>query len=179
MQKNRYLHKLVLSSILVAMQVILSRYLGLQTQFFQSSFGFVAIACTSALLGPVWGAAVAFIADFIGVTLAGTGAYFPLFSINEILYALIYAAFLYKQKRTVIKTILCVVVQTIFVAIPLTPVWLYIYFNLLGAPEAFSVIFMSKITASLIELPIKAAVLVPLSLFVFPKLEKLFINKKG
>jgi len=48
---------------------------------------------------------------------------------------------------------------------------------MLGTTKAFSVIFMSKITASLIELPIKAAVLIPLSLFVFPKLEKIFIKR--
>ena len=177
MQKNASLRKLVLASILVAMQIVLSRYIGVQSQFFQSSFGFVPIACASALLGPLWGSVVAFIADFIGVTIAGTGAYFPLFGVKEILYALIFAAFLYKRKPSAIKAALCVVVQTVFVAIPLTPLWLYIYFSMLGTTKAFSVIFMSKITASLIELPIKAAVLIPLSLFVFPKLEKIFIKR--
>ncbi|MBQ7822151.1 MAG: folate family ECF transporter S component [Clostridia bacterium] len=174
MQKNQTVRKLALSAMLIAMQIILSRYLGIQAPFFQTSFGFVAIATASAILGPVWGAACAFIADLLGVLLAGTGAYFPLFSINEILYALLYGFFLHTDRRTPLRVVLCVIIQCAFVAIPLTPVWLFIYFKyVVGAAKAFSLIFMQKITVSLIELPIKMAVLVPLAHFVFPKLEKI------
>lgn len=178
MQKRQTLRKLAFSAVLVAMQIVLSRYLGIQSAHFQTSFGFVAVSAASAVLGPVWGAAVAFVADFLGVTLAGTGTYFPLFSINEILYALLYAAFLHTPKRTPLRVVLCVITQTAFVAIPLTPLWLYIYFKyIVGSARAFSIIFMQKVTVSLIEMPIKIAVLIPLCLFVFPKLEKIFARK--
>lgn len=161
--------------MLVAMQIVLSRFLGIQASFFQTSFGFAAVATASAVLGPVWGVAVALISDFLGVTLAGTGAYFPLFAINEMLYALLYAAFLHTSRRSPLRVVLCVMVQCVFVAIPLTPVWVYIYFKyVVGTAKAFAPIFTAKITASLIEMPIKMAVLVPMTQLLFPRLERIF-----
>lgn len=180
MQKISTLKKLALSAMLVAMQIILSRYLGIQSSFFQTSFGFVAIATASAVLGPLCGAACAFVADLLGVLLAGTGAYFPLFAINEIAYALLYGVFLHTPRRSPLRVVLCVIIQCVFIAIPLTPVWLYIYFKyVVGTAQAFSIIFTQKITASLIEMPIKMAVLIPLSSYFFPRLEKMLDRQKG
>ena len=165
MQRNQTVKKLALSSMLIAMQIILSRYLGIQSAFFQTSFAFAAVATASAILGAGWGMACAFIADFLGVVLAGTGSYFPLFAINELLYALLFAIFLSKKRRCTHSVVLCVIIQCVFVAIPLTPLWLFIYFKyVVGTPQAFSLIFAQKITVSLIELPIKMAVLIPLTL---------------
>ncbi|MBQ4137827.1 MAG: folate family ECF transporter S component [Clostridia bacterium] len=179
MQKISTLKKLALSAMLVAMQIILSRYVGIQSAFFQTSFGFVAIATASAVLGPLWGAACAFVADFLGVMLAGTGAYFPLFAINEIAYALLYGVFLHTPRRSPLRVVLCVIIQCVFVAIPLTPIWLYVYFKyVVGTPQAFSLIFTQKITVSLIEMPIKMAVLIPLSQYFFPRLERLLDKQK-
>lgn len=173
--KRSGLRKLAFAAVLTAMQIVLSRFLGIQSSFFQTSFGFTAVATASAVLGPVWGVVVAIVSDIIGVMLAGTGPWFPLFSVNEILYALLYGFFLQSSRRTSLGVVLCVIIQAVFVAIPLTPLWLYIYFKyVIGSTRAFSVIFMSKITASLIEMPIKMAVLIPMSRFLFPRLEKLF-----
>ena len=95
MQKNVHLRKTVICAVMIAMQIILSRYVGIQTQFVQTSLGFVPIAVTSAVCGPVYGALCAFISDFLGVVIAGTNVYSPLFAINAVLYALFYAFFLY------------------------------------------------------------------------------------
>lgn len=167
--------KLACTAILVALQIILSRYLGIQTELFQISFGFVAIAFSAMLLGPVWAAATALTADFVGTMIAGTGAYNPMFSINAVLYALIFAWFLYKKEKSVWRIVLCVVLQLVLVAIPLTPLWLYIYFKyVIGSEKAFAVIFMTKLTASFVEAAIKIVVLIPMCRLLYPKVARMF-----
>ena len=173
MQKNSHLRRTVLCAVMIAMQIILSRYVGIQTQFVQTSLGFVPIAVTSAICGPVYGALCAFISDFLGVVIAGTNVYSPLFAINAVLYALFYAIFLYKKERCVKNIVLSVVLQTVIVAIPLTPLWLYIYFNfVLGTPKAFELMSLQQVIVRLVEIPIKILILVPVCRYLLPKLEK-------
>lgn len=176
MQKRYFVRKLALASMLCALQIVLTRLLGIQSQFFQASFGFTAVATASAVLGPIWGMAVAAVGDILGTLIAGTGAYFPLFTISEILYALVFAFFFYEKKITAFRAALSVVTNTVFISIPLTPLWLTLYFKLLSPDKAkpYFEIFMTKLTASLIELPFKIVVIIPLALLVFPKLKKLF-----
>ena len=173
MQKNVHLRKIVLCAVMIAMQIILSRYVGIQTQFVQTSLGFLPIAVTSAVCGPVYGAMCAFISDFLGVVLAGTNVYSPLFTINYVLYALFYSFFLYKKERSVKNIVLSVVLQTVLVAIPLTPLWLYVYYNfVLGTPKAFELMSVQQIIVRLIEIPVKIVILIPVCRYLLPKLEK-------
>lgn len=178
MQKSNHLRKLIFCAILIAVQIVLSRYGGIQTQFIQTSLGFVPVAICSALLGPVYGSICALLSDFLGVILAGTNAYCPLFSINAVLYALFYAFFLYKKEFKVSNIVWSVALQTIIVAIPLTPLWLYIYYNyVLMTPQAFHLMAWPQVFVRLIEIPIKIAILIPVCKFMLPKLEKLFVKK--
>lgn len=178
MQKRGYFRKLIFSAILVALEIILHRFVGIQMPTYQISFGFVPVAVSAMLFGPVWAAATAIAADILGTIINSTGAYNPMFSINAVLYALIFSWFFYKKEKNVKRIVLCVIVQLIFVAIPLTPLWLYIYLKyFVGSPKAFSVIFASKCIASLIEAPIKIIVLIPICKYLYPQLER--ITKKN
>ena len=173
--KLTFTRKLTFTAILTALQIILSRWLGIQTELFQISFGFVPIAFSAMLLGPVWASLTALLADFVGTMIAGTGAYNPMFSINAVLYALIFAWFLYKKEKTAVRIVLCVAAQLVLVAIPLTPLWLYIYFKyIIGSEKAFMLIFTTKLMASFVEAAIKIAVLIPLCRLLYPRLEKAF-----
>ena len=173
MQKNVHLRKMVICAIMIAMQIILSRYVGIQTPYVQTSFGFVPVAVTSAVCGPVYGAMCAFISDFLGVVLAGTNVYSPLFTINYVLYALFYAFFLYKKERSIKNIVLSVVLQTVLVAIPLTPLWLYVYYNfVLETPKAFELMSVQQMIVRFIEVPIKIVTLIPVCRYLLPKLEK-------
>lgn len=173
MSKTNMVRKLAISAILVALQVILSRYLGIQTDIFQISLGFVPIAIAAMMLGPSWAAFIAIVSDFVGTMIAGTGAYNPMFSINAVLYALIFAWMFYKKDISVWRVVVCVMIQLVFVAVPLTPVWLYIYHKYVtGMVKAFSVIFTAKLTASLIEAAVKVVVLIPVCKYLYPRLSK-------
>ena len=178
MQKISYLRKMVFTAFLIALEIILHRYAGIQMATYQISLSFVPIALSAMLFGPVWAMSTALTADFLGTMLNSTGAYNPMFSVNAILYALIFAWFFYEKDKSMWRIIVCVLLQLILVAIPLTPLWLYIYFKyVIGAERAFVVIFMSKLAASLIEAPIKVAVLIPICRYLYPGLYKI-VNRK-
>ncbi|MBE7026913.1 MAG: folate family ECF transporter S component [Ruminococcaceae bacterium] len=173
MSKTNMVRKLAFGAILVALQIILSRYLGIQTDIFQISLGFVPIAIAAMMLGPSWAVFIALVSDFVGTMIAGTGAYNPMFSINAVLYALIFAWMFYKKDIGVWRVVVCVMIQLVFVAVPLTPLWLYIYHKYVtGMVKAFSVIFTAKLTASLIEAAVKVVVLIPVCKYLYPRLSK-------
>lgn len=178
MQKNDYIRKMIFTAFLVALEILLHRYCGIQMPTYQITLAFVPIALSAMLFGPIWAASTALIADFLGTMLNSTGVYNPMFSINAILYALIYAWFFYKKDKTIWRIVLCVLVSLVFVSIPLTPLWLYIYYKyVVGAEQAFWVIFASKLTSALIEVPIKVIVLIPVCRYLYPGLSKI-VNRK-
>ena len=60
------LKRLVTIALLSALAVVAKRFLGFNNQFISASFGFVPIAISGMLLGPLGGALTAVIADLIG-----------------------------------------------------------------------------------------------------------------
>lgn len=86
---------LVHVSILVAAEVVLSRFLSISTPVMKIGLGFVPIAVCAMLYGPVWAAAAGALADFIGAVLFPIGAYFPGFTLSAALTGVIFGLFLY------------------------------------------------------------------------------------
>ena len=78
--------KLTLGAVLVAMQVILARYAGIQVnEGLRISLETVPIILAGFWLGPVAGMAVGGVADVIGTILSGYGTYFPLLTVGPML----------------------------------------------------------------------------------------------
>ena len=69
---------LVMMAALVAMQIILARFLSIQvSDTLRISFESIPVILAGMWLGPVPGAIVAVIADFLGTILSGYGTWFP------------------------------------------------------------------------------------------------------
>ena len=84
---------MVVCAMLVAIQIVLVRFVSIQTPFLRLSFGFLPLAMAGILFGPGYGCAVAAIADFLGATLIPTGgAFWPGFTIVTACSGLIYGA---------------------------------------------------------------------------------------
>ena len=75
MQK-KYLFSLVLTSVFVAVTVVLSRFMSINVWNLSIGFSFVSIFICGMLLGPVWGGVCGALADFIGAILFPFGTYF-------------------------------------------------------------------------------------------------------
>ncbi len=71
-------HNLALMSALIAMQIILARFLSIQvSDTLRISFESIPVILAGMWLGPIPGAIVAVVADFLGTIIHGYGAWFP------------------------------------------------------------------------------------------------------
>ena len=103
MKKNT--QKIVLSGLLIAISIILSRspmlspYAGGRTLKIDTSYGVIAFA--GLLMGPFYGFSVGFLADLLGANLFPVGAYFIGFSISSAMIGFIpgLARLLIRKKR--------------------------------------------------------------------------------
>lgn len=81
---------LVLMAVLIAIQIVLARYLSVQVhEGLRISFETIPLALAGMWLGPLPGVLVALISDFLGVIIYGYGVYFPPISLGPMVFALI------------------------------------------------------------------------------------------
>ena len=81
---------LILMAALIAMQIILARFLSIQvSDILRISFESVPVILAGMWLGPLSGAVVALIADILGTVLSGYGIWFPPIALGPILVGVI------------------------------------------------------------------------------------------
>lgn len=128
-QKNTKI--MVTCALLVALQVILARFLSIIVVV---NFSFLAVALSGILFGPLWALAVGAVSDLIGATLFPFGAFFPGFTVTAGLVGLIYGLFLHQKGEgfhgralwlRVVGASLCASLTRLV----LNSVWLYIMYG--------------------------------------------------
>ena len=118
---------LIIISMLMALTIIMERNLSIQTLGIRIGFGFVPVACTAMLYGPVISAVSYALADFIGISLFPTGGgYFPGFTITALLTGAVYGVFLYNRKKSFFNVGIAASIVSIILNIGLNTLWLYI-----------------------------------------------------
>ena len=81
---------LILMAALVAMQIILARFLSIQaSEILRISFESIPVILAGMWLGPLSGAIVALIADILGTVLSGYGVWFPPIALGPVLVGVI------------------------------------------------------------------------------------------
>ncbi len=90
----------VLTAVLAALDVVLTRFCSVNTLSVKIGFGFLPAAVCGILFGPFWAAACAGIGDLAGSLLFPVGAYSPLFTASAALSGAIWGSFLHKREVT-------------------------------------------------------------------------------
>ena len=98
MIKNRKssARRIAYAAMLVALDIVLSRFCSINTTALKIGFAFVPIVVAANLFGPVTAAVVYAIADFIGAVLFPIGPYHPGFTLCAALMGFVYGLFLYE-----------------------------------------------------------------------------------
>ncbi len=163
MSKNK---KIILLSLLLAILIVLSRFLSIKTPIIKISFGFIPIMLCATWLGPWWTILLCILGDLIGATLFPTGAYFVGYTISTGISGLIYGLFLYKKqpnkysnKIFILRIIISVVLVAIVEGMLLNTLWTSIVVG-----KAFYVLFATR--------AIKQLVMIPINIIVFSFIEK-------
>lgn len=87
---KKHLLALTLTSVFVAITVVLSRFLSINVWNMSIGFSFVSVMLCGMLLGPIWGGVCGGLADLIGAILFPFGTYFPGFTATAFLKGAVY-----------------------------------------------------------------------------------------
>lgn len=166
--------KTVLSSLLLALLIILSRFISIKTQVLVISISFIPVMMSAIWLGPKYSFGISALGDFIGAILFPFGSYFPGFTISAGITGFIYGIFLRRDyekeinnKRfllnLILSSVLCLIIDGIF----LRSLWLNILYG-----EAFWVIVSSRAIAEFIKIPIQVT-----TIFALDKVTRSFVKK--
>ena len=158
--------KLVIIALLIAMDIILTRFLSIQLPIIRIGFGFLPVAICAMLFGPLTAGLAAALADFIGVSLFAPFAPFPGFTLSAFLTGFAYGLFLHKQPNFV-KILLAVLIVTIPIQLFIDTVWVYMLFG-----GSYNAHFLARLPRSIVMIPIQF-VIIKNMLNVLPQIKQL------
>ena len=121
---------MVSMGLLLAIEIVLSRFLSINAPSVKIGFAFVPIALAGMLLGPAKAGLVGAVADLIGATLFPSGTFFPGFTMTAFITAFGYGFFLQK-KQNLSNILAAVLFSEIVGTILLNTLWISIMY---GAP---------------------------------------------
>ena len=84
-------------SVLVALQIVLTRFCSFSAWNVRIGFGFVALVIAAVVHGPIAAALVGGLGDLIGAIAFPTGSYFPGFTLTQVLMGLSFGLALYRK----------------------------------------------------------------------------------
>jgi len=120
--------QLVMMAMLIAVNVVLSRFLSISAWNIKIGFAFVPVVVAAIYMGPVQAALVGALGDFVGAVLFPIGAYFPGFTLTAALVGFTYGVFLHKkQNNTLIFG--AVVLTELFGSLLLNTLWISILYG--------------------------------------------------
>ncbi|MCX7883501.1 MAG: folate family ECF transporter S component [Caloramator sp.] len=143
-------HILVYTSLLISLEIILTRFLSIQTPIVRISFGFIPIMISSVMFGPIIGGITGALSDIIGTFLFSTSGYFPGFTLSAFLSGFIYGVILYNNKFSVKRIVISVLLVSIIVNLGLNTIWLSII-----TKKAIFTIITLRIIKTAIMIPIQ------------------------
>lgn len=171
--------KIILSAMLLAILIILSRFVSIKTQILVISISFIPIMMSAIWLGPKYSTIIALLGDLLGAILFPFGAYFPGFTVSAAISGLIYGLFLYnngeelKSKQLLIRLIISSLIVLTIVNIFITSLWLHILYG-----KAYLAIIVSRVITQIIMLPIQIITIYVLEKFSRPLIKKYLYEEK-
>ncbi|WP_432406554.1 folate family ECF transporter S component [Wukongibacter sp. M2B1] len=146
---------IVYMGLFIALEVVLTRFLSIQTPIVRIGFTFLPIAISAIMFGPLFSGTVAALADVIGMILFPTGGvYFPGFTLTAFFSGVIYGLFLYKKPVNIFRILIPVTIIAIVINLALNSVWLWMITG-----KGFMAILPARIIRSLIMIPIEVTMI--------------------
>ena len=143
---------------LVAMEVILSRFLSINAPSVKIGFAFVPCALCAVIFGLGPTVILEVLADLLGATLFPSGSFFPGFTVTAALRGLTYGLLLGK-KQTPARILICVLINQLVLGLCVNTLWI-------------SILYGSSFTALLVTRVVQCAVLIPVEFVVITAIVK-------
>lgn len=143
---------------LVAMEVVLSRFLSINAPSVKIGFAFVPCALCAVIFGLGPTVILEVLADLLGATLFPSGSFFPGFTVTAALRGLTYGLLLSK-KQTPARILMCVLINQLVLGLCVNTLWI-------------SILYGSSFTALLVTRVVQCAVLIPVEFVVITAIVK-------
>lgn len=145
---------IVFMGLFIALEVILTRFLSIKTPIVRIGFGFLPIALSAIMFGPIVGGVTGALSDLVGMAIFPSGTFFPGFTLSAFLGGAIYGLFLYKKPVTIVRVGAAVLVIKLFIDLVLNTFWLSILMN-----KAALAILPTRVVANAVMFPIQAVLI--------------------
>ena len=157
MKKGISVQRLVILGVLIAMEIVLSRFLSFSTWNTKIGFGFVPVAAAAIRLGPAEAAICGGMADFLGAVLFPIGPYFPGFTATAALTGLVFGLFFHKE-QTPVRVVCAVLINQFILGLLVNSYWISLLY---GSP--YKALLATRIYQSLILSVVQIAGILALS----------------
>lgn len=140
---------MIYMAFMITLEIVFTRFLSIQTPIIRIGFGFIPVAMSGMMFGPLLAGIVGATSDILGMIIFPKGAYFPGFTLSAFVGAAIYGILFYNKKVSVKRVLLAVFIITVFVNLTMNTIWLEI---LTG--KAVKVLFITRLVKEAIMFPI-------------------------
>lgn len=164
MNKKFDVKKLIQISLLIAIEVILTRFCSIQTPIVRIGFGFLPIAIIAMMYGPMSAGIAYVIGDLLGLALFPSGAFFPGFTLTAFLTGVTYGVFLYNKPVTWTRIVGAALTVCLILNLGLDTLWL-------------SIMMGKGYLALLPTRMLKAALMIPVQTFIIGVIWKKVVVK--
>lgn len=158
-KKNKNTRIITALALLVAMEIVLSRFLSISCWNLKIGFSFLPVAVAAVVFGPLAAGLSAALADFLGAVLFPIAAYFPGFTLTAFLRGLSFG--LIYKKPSVASCVISVLINQLCLSLILNSLWISVLY---GTP--FIAILLTRTLQCAVMLPIELIVLLLLRRFI-------------
>lgn len=130
--------KLVMTALLVAIYVVLSRFLSIPSWDFKIGFSFLPVVIGAIVLGPIYGGLIGGLGDLVGAILFPIGAYFPGYTATAFLMGWLYGMIL-KEDHSKKRIVIAVVIPEFICSLLLNTFWISITYG-----ASFTALFATR-----------------------------------
>lgn len=152
-------------ALLIALEIVLNRFLSVNTAGVKIGFAFVPVVVAAILFGPIPAAIVNGVADLLGAVLFPIGPYHPGFTVCAALAGAVYGLFLYRPEggrvRFLTNMLPPVIINNIVIGLLINTIWV----SMLYGSKTYLGWFLYRLT--------EYVVLIPVSLCLIPILIRL------
>ncbi|MCF0146004.1 MAG: folate family ECF transporter S component [Eubacterium sp.] len=146
--------QIVILGMLTAVQIVLSRFLSISAWNIKIGFSFIPVVVAAVYFGPIGGAVVGALGDFLGATLFPIGAYFPGFTLTAALTGIVFGIFLHKDHKNMKRILCAVIIDQFILSLCLNTLWISILY---GSP--YGPLFLTRIIQTLILTVVQVVVI--------------------
>lgn len=154
MQKKSFTNQLVVMALLIALEIILTRFLSIETPTLRIGFGFLPVAIMAIMYGPWWTGAAGIVGDLVGMALMPKAAFFPGFTLTAFLTGVIFGFILYKKKVTWKRTLVAAIAVNVICSLCLDTLWLSMMYG-----DGFLILLPTRLLKVIIMIPLETLII--------------------